>query len=286
MVKFLPWQAKIAAKLVLARLRVPYSTWSRLNLFKHGAMGDVGYALAVFRSHADRANLPAVGSSFTCLELGPGDSLLSALVACARGSARTYLVDAGRYAIDDVDFYRRAADQIFRDDPGLVHPETWRSLDDVLQDCKAVYLTSGLESLKQIPDGTVDWSWSQAVLEHVRRATFGDTLRELRRIAVPGGRSTHRIDFQDHLGGRLNNLRFSEDWWERDVIASSGFYTNRLRASEVVREAASAGFHVVSAVPDLWPNLPTPRSRLHHEFRGFDDADLLTRCMDLTLAAI
>lgn len=101
---------------------------------------------------------------------------------------------------------------------GLPAPdlEAAQNLDDVLEVCGAVYGTKGLASLKELPDRSVDPVWSRAVLEHIRRAKFAETMRELRRILKPGGVCSHGIDLQDHLAGALNNLRFPERIWDRN----------------------------------------------------------------------
>ena len=281
------WRVKIAAKIVLARLPVSYTTWSRLNLFKHGAMQNVGYARSVFERHFDRSGLSGgAREGFTCLELGPGDSLLSALFARLNGARTTFLVDAGSFAERDVAFYRAAAEEILGEHSAMTQAHSWNSTSDMLRDCRAEYLTDGLTSLRGLADGSIDWSWSQAVLEHVKRAEFQATLNELRRITRTGGRSTHRIDFQDHLGGRLNSLRFSEHRWEGALFANSGFYTNRLRCSEVVAAAERAGFAVTTLEPDSWDVLPTPRSRMDPSFRTLSEDDLLVRWVDITLTAV
>jgi len=282
----IPWQVKIATKILLSRLPLPYSFWSRVNLFKHGGMQDVGYASQVFATHFKRSGLEGKNANgFVCLELGPGDSLLTAILARARGAVKTYIVDTGPFAVRDVGFYRDSAACILDGTNIGISPALWKSVEDMLEDCNATYLTAGLASLRLVPDGTVDWSWSQAVLEHVRRAHFIPTLRELRRVANVGGRSTHRIDLQDHLGGRLNSLRFSHARWEGKLFSESGFYTNRLRCSEIIAAVKTAGFRVVCAEPDLWESVPTPRLQMNAAFRDLSDTDLRTRWVDLTLAA-
>lgn len=280
-----PWQVKIGAKILLSRLPIPYAVWSRINMFKHGHMLESGYARAVFERHFDRSGLRDSGKAFVCLELGPGDSLMSALFARAAGAARTIIVDTGSYASRDISLYREAAREIFE---GAAHPpafEEWTTVDDMLRACNASYLVGGLESLRSLPSGSIDWSWSQAVLEHVKRSDFAETLVELRRLTRAGGRSTHRIDLQDHLGGCLNSLRFSEKTWEGDLFSRSGFYTNRLRRSEIVDAAVQAGFTVLELEPDLWPALPTPRSVMDPAFHEMADVDLRTRWIDIVLVA-
>ena len=274
--RLVPWPVKIGAKIVLARLPVRYNAWRRLQLFRHGAMTDPGYAEEVFRVHA--AHWPA-GTAPTILELGPGDSLYSALLGFRAGAARTWLVDVGPFATPDIALYGRAAEQY-----GLAHRD-WASIEEMLAEVRGEYRTKGIESLREIPDGSVDFIWSHAVLEHVRRAEFAATARELARILRRGGRMSHLVDFKDHLGGALNSLRFSEARWEGDLLSSSGFYTNRLRLSEVQRLFEEAGFAVTIHTRNQWARLPTPRSRLAHEFAGFADQDLLTSEAHLLMRA-
>jgi hypothetical protein len=92
----LPWWAKIAAKLILARLPLGGRTWQSLGLFSPGEMDDPDYALAVFEAHYQAMGYPAPG--FRYVELGPGDSLASAVIAKAHGAVGGWLIDSGAYA--------------------------------------------------------------------------------------------------------------------------------------------------------------------------------------------
>lgn len=76
-----------------------------------------------------------------------------------------------------------------------------QSREDVLVICGAKYLSNGLSSLKAIADGSVDFIFSQAVLEHVRRHEFLETMQECYRILRAGGSASHSVDLKDHLGG-------------------------------------------------------------------------------------
>lgn len=71
-----------------------------------------------------------------------------------------------------------------------------RSVSDMLALMNTEYLTSGLNSLKSIPSNSVDFIWSHAVLEHVRRAEFQETMKELRRIVRQDGVVSHRTDLR------------------------------------------------------------------------------------------
>ena len=69
------WRTKIIAKLILSRLPFSYNYWSKIGLFRHGAMDDYSYAWKVLNIHT---KLLDNKSNWVGLELGPGDGLLSA----------------------------------------------------------------------------------------------------------------------------------------------------------------------------------------------------------------
>lgn len=272
-----PWWAKIGAKVALARLPVPMRAWHRLGLFVPGFMRDPGYAIGVFEAHWRRAGSPAPG--FTYLELGPGESAATAIVAWAFGASGGALVDAGDFAVRDIEAYRPLLDKLAeypraRDVSGL---RAHASLDSLLAAVNAQVRTDGLDGLKSLPADSVDLVFSQAVLEHVPAAEFAATARELHRIQRASGVGSHRVDFKDHLQGSLNSLRFSETVWERPWFAKhSGFYTNRLRLSAVTAAFESAGFAVAIAEQKRWHTPPLPRAALAPAFRALSDDDLRT----------
>jgi SAM-dependent methyltransferase len=152
-----------------------------------------------------------------------------------------------------------------------------RDIDAVLERCGARYMTHGLDSLRDIESASVDFVFSNAVLEHIRRHEFTETMRELRRILKPAGIGSHQVDLSDHLGGALNNLRFSATVWEGRLFAMSGFYTNRIGHSQMLEIFNQAGFDATTTRIDRWPSLPTPKQRMAPEFRGIADEELCIR---------
>jgi SAM-dependent methyltransferase len=271
--KFIPWWARIAVKLVLSRLPVGYGLWRRLNLFSHGAMHRVDYALNVFQQHFARRPVGS-DSNLVLLEIGPGDSLLSAVIGAAYGAQYTYLIDVGAFATADVTLYRDAIRTLRTH--GLTPPtlDGVVNTEDLLRACRASYSTQGLASLREIPTGSVDFVWSHAVLEHIRRHEFLDFMRETRRVLREGGICSHQIDLQDHLGGALNNMRIPSRWWEAEWMARSGFYTNRMRQSDMLRAFEAAGFVAKLVTSTRWETTPTPRRALAREFQGFGAEEL------------
>jgi SAM-dependent methyltransferase len=281
--RLIPWQAKILAKIVLSRLPVANAIWHRMNMFSHGAMDRPEYALGVFHSHYNRTHFGRKELGFVALEIGPGDSISSAIIARAHGASRCVLVDAGSYATKDLKSYRAIAKLLA--DRGLDAPVIGEasSLDEILAICGGVYLTNGFASLRDLPSGSVDFIWSHAVLEHIRRDEFLPTMKELRRIIRLDGACSHRVDLQDHLGGGLNNMRIPTRLWERDWMARSGFYTNRIRMRQMVSLFEEAGFVVDVPWVAEWSRVPTARSSLAREFQHLPDTDLLVYAFDALL---
>ncbi len=279
------WPLKIAAKIVLARLPIPYKYWKRLGMFQHGQMNTGSYALKVFGVHRDKAFPNGLPANFTFLELGPGDSIASALVAKAHGAGRVVLVDAGNYADKTLETYRAIARDLAA--AGLAVPdlEAARTFDDVLAACNADYMTGGLAALSSLPASSFDFIISHSVLEHIRKGDFDSTMRELSRLVAPSGRISHSIDFKDHLAYSLNNLRFPEKIWEADFFANSGFYTNRLRASQILQKMQAANGEIVHSDTGRWETLPLPRDKMLEPFRSMSDDDLLIRHMHVVLKA-
>jgi SAM-dependent methyltransferase len=277
--KFVPWWAKIAAKIVLARTRLDYRRWQKWGLFVHGAMDRPAYAVRVVRAHLERVGWHTCEGK-VLLELGPGDSLASAVIARTLGARRTYLVDAGRFATTDLGAYVELQRYLERE--GLRPPDvaSCAAFEDMLTLCGAEYITDGLPGLRRLPDASVDLVFSQAVLEHVRLSEFDDTQREVRRVLRPDGMASHQVDLKDHLGGALNSLRFTRETWESPLMSESGFYTNRLRFSEILASMRNAG--LAPAVTDVrrWSALPTSRPKLAAQFQAMSDSELAVHQFD------
>ena len=281
----LPWQVKIIAKLVMAQLPLRYRFWQKLTLFQHGDMERPEYALAVFQKHFRQTGFDKRPAGFVVLELGPGDSLFTAPIAHAYGAGEVHLVDSGAFARQDMRPYRVLEQFLVKNGFYAPDMEEVQSVSDLLQKYSARYYTNGLDSLRAIPSKSVDLLFSQAVLEHIRRADFFDVLRETRRLLKPDGVCSHRVDLQDHLGNALNNLRFSEWLWEKPFMANSGFYTNRIRFSEMLDLVRSADFEVVDVLVDRWERIPTPKKSMAHPFRDLPIQELLVSGFDLVLRA-
>jgi SAM-dependent methyltransferase len=278
-----PWQLKIAAKVILSRVPLSPKLLSRAGVFQVGGMRRPEYAVNVFRRHFTNAVFARKDLPFVVLELGPGFSVFSAVIARAFGASASYAVDASPLSATDVHYYRELA--TYLSENGFHPPslESCNTLDEVLKECSGTYLTQGVDSLKTIPTASVDFIFSHTVLQHVRRKDFAALLAELRRIQRPDGVGSHTLSLADILGGNLNDLRFSQKTWESSLMANSGFYTNRIRYNEYLNYFRDAGF-----VPQVYriaqfESLPTPRHKMSPEFAALPDSDLQISGFDVYL---
>ena len=288
-----PWWVKIFFKIALSRLPVPYRFWKNLQLFQHGDMNKPSTALDNFLEHAKTGGVIDLSgstlkfntkeSNFSVLELGPGDSLFSAAIVKSLGGSQSWLVDAGAYAVSDMSAYKNFCAYLQNKNFPIHSMVDVTQVDDFLRQCGSVYLTEGIQSLASIPTCSVDYCFSNAVLEHIPRQDFARMASELFRMLKDDGVCVHRVDLRDHLGGGLNNLRFSEKIWEGSLFKKSGFYTNRIRFSEMLNLFRAAGFHCSCSRITRWERSPIERRSLDVQFSGLSDDDLLISSFDLVL---
>ena len=249
------WLLKIIAKIILSRIPMMYQIWQRLGLFRHGKMDNAEYAIETFMFHIKNCNFYNKQNGLTILEIGPGDSVASALIAKSINS-KCILIDTGNFLSNNLNDYKNLAEKLVKlgfSPPDLSHAEC---IQDILNVCDAQYYTDGLKSLKNLDSDSIDMIFSQAVLEHVRLDIFDETIAELRRVLKSNGTSSHEIDLKDHLGFSLNNLRFSKNLWESNLFSNSGFYTNRLRYSEIINIFKKNNFKVNIIRQKKWNELP------------------------------
>lgn len=277
------WALKIAAKILISRLPIPYDWWRSLGIFRHGQMDNFEYCLKIFELHADRAYPQGIPPALTVLELGPGDSIASAIIANALGVKQTYLVDVGNYANKNIVFYKSLVNYLRESGLNPTDLSEAKTIDDVLRVTNSYYLTNGLESLKEIASSSIDFVWSHSVLEHIRKHELDTFLKEIYRIMKPRAYASHNIDFQDHLVRGLNNLRFSEKVWESALFVNSGFYTNRIPAIKMHSMFRDIGFTLEQEQFGRWAKIPTPLTSLHKDFQIFSERELINRTSHVLL---
>ena len=281
-----PWWLKIFTKVILSRLPIKYSTWRSISLFCHSApnVNESATALKIIERYLSIAQqYITLEKDYNCLELGPGDSIITSLAAKKRGAKKYWLVDIEKYASTDL---KHLVDTSL--DMGIIHDHysKFHSTEDFLEYNQIQYKTEGMQSYTEIPSSSIDLIWSKSVLEHIHIEKFENTLTELHRILKHNSVAIHSIDFRDHLSSSINNLRFNKAIWESYLFRNSGFYTNRLRPSQMIDLFSKNGFDVSIFRQDFNDKLSLPRTKLSKDFRELSDDDLRTTGMILVARAI
>lgn len=213
----------------------------------------------------------------TICELGPGQHLSHAFLEYQMGAKKEWLLEIADFAhIDNLavldNVLLDSSQCLKRELPQLQSGEAWKSY---LEKINAVYSINGLEGYKAIPDNSVDYCFSYAVIEHIRKDIFMDTIEQMYRFMREGGVCYHTVDFTDHMGGKKNQLRFNESIWEDDVHHNMDNYTNRFSCSQIVGSLKRVGFRKVKIIKQLsFKDLPIKRKYVAKEFEHTTDADL------------
>ena len=273
----IPWRLKILLKIILARLPFNIHTfWRNLGMFRHGNMDSTSYVISNFfnlLNHAALNSQKCDGLSF--LEVGAGDSIGSGVVASAFGM-KPYIIDVDAFATKDIEFYKNIIREL--DNPILdISENDFISYEQMIKKLDITYLTNGTSSFEKINNNSINIIISQACLEHVRKKEFKFFMDENYRVCKKGALSIHSIDFKDHLDYSLNNLRFSEGFWESEFISSSGFYTNRLRYCDMKEVFLKSGFEIIKEDLSLWNELPLRKTKFNQDFIDYDESDLLVK---------
>ena len=161
-----PWWVKILLKIILSRLNVSYRVWQRIGIFRHGLMNEPEYAFSTFLKHYESASFDKKDDGFVMLELGPGDSVASGIIARCFGAQKSLLVDKGNDALSSFEKYDGLLDYLGKKHSKFDIEGKTVSVDNLESEWGINYLTGGLESLKAIPDASIDYLWTQSVLEH------------------------------------------------------------------------------------------------------------------------
>lgn len=249
----IPWPVKFGAKLLLGAARVDYRYLKRARIIEHGRMEEAGFSRAVFNRHvitplAERHRVP----NGLLLELGPGDSVTTGFLGRASGFAAVALVDTGVYADLRPCAVNQANNELQAGMPVLPEHSSAAEVLACLSRVEIRYMTNGLQSLRELPAGSVYHSFSNTVLQHVHRCDLGETIRMLGRAHAPGSLCSHLIKFTDHFSGGFLNHRFPEWLMESELIKRAHLYTNRVSVEEFLDLFSGAGFELDTVAVDFY----------------------------------
>lgn len=275
-----PWWVKLGAKLGLAAIGIHGGRARVFGIARHSfAATDPAKLLSPPQAWMEQAEALIGRRPRAVLEIGPGGMVVRAPVLAGLGARRIWFADPADSAPLQTAPYAAAA--ALARAHGVPAPDLagCRDRGAVLARCHATLLIGGPAALAAIPDGSIDLVVSEAVLEHVRREDLVPLLLQLRRVTAPDGIGLHAIDFQDHLGGGLQHLRFSDAFWASPLVGRAGIYVNRLGLSSMVGRFRRAGFLVTVAEAVVWDRRPTGPARPHPEAMRPAADDLVARAM-------
>lgn len=273
-----PWWIKLGLKLGLAAVGLHGGRARALGIARPSYDAtDPGKLVGAPRHWMDRAEALIGRRPRAVLEIGPGGMVVRAPVMAGLGARRIWYADTADSAPKAVGPYLAAARLAGAE--GLPVPDL-RGCSDrgaALARCGANLVIGGPAALAAIPDGSIDLVVSEAVLEHVRREDLAPLLQQLRRVTAPDGVGLHFIDFQDHLGGGLQHLRFSDVFWASPLVGRAGVYVNRFGLSTMVGRFRRAGFEVTVAEAMMWERRPAGPAKPHPEAMRPAADDLVAR---------
>jgi len=115
------------------------------------------------------------------------------------------------------------------------------------------YISKGNATALDLPDNSVDYFFSNYVLEHIPPDIIGSILLEARRVMRKDGLLIHIIDPSDHFAhhdysiSSINFLQYGEEEWH-NIAGNRFFYLNRLRAYEYYELFERYGIKILHTV--------------------------------------
>ena len=217
-------------------LRFEPANFQILDSRPDGIERDVDYSFKVVDAYLSR--LPGgrdqlVGAS--AVEIGPGHNLGTALCLKALG-ARVTVVDRFPPAWDDVyhpRLYAALHDRLRQERPTWDRAPIRTVVERGDHEPVVTCIAAAAESVPSIADGSIDLTFSNAVLEH--SFDLESTIAEIGRITRPGGWAVHQLDHRDHrdFSRPLEYLVLPDDRFEVIFDELHGECGNRLRRHEV-----------------------------------------------------
>jgi hypothetical protein len=130
-----------------------------------------------------------------------------------------------------------------------------------------------------LPPKSIDFFFSNGVLEYIPRPILAGILEEARRLAAPGAVMSHRLNLIDQFSyfdqsiTPYNFLRYTSDQWR--WRNSPLIWQNRLRISDYRTLLNDAGFQVVREENVSGKSEDLKGVKLAPEFHGYRNEDLI-----------
>jgi SAM-dependent methyltransferase len=188
------------------------------------------------------------------LEIGSGTEFCLAVLLLATGARRIVNVEIDSYRfINSAALYQRLVERAAEEtDLAISWPPAGLIIENdgatVRPDPQLITLHLGRSAaIVPEPDGSVDVTFSVAVLEHVRGKAMRHVARELYRLTRQGGVGYHSVDLADHYSRLTDPFRFLRlTPLEYQLMYSHrGSSSNRLRIDDIEAIYRDSGFSEV-----------------------------------------
>ncbi len=216
------------------------------------------------------------------LEIGNGNSIVTALYMVAWGAKKVYLVDRFKHLFwDDKDKSLHNKIISIIKESAAPKKELLTDLFKTAANGKILLNNDYIEIIKAdakaipLQAESFDLIVSNAVLERVHYPV--QVVSELSRLSKKGGISIHEIDLRDHFvkNEPLRLLQYSNFAWNLMTWNRSG-YTNRLRKSEWENIFSENGFDIAEHQEKLNLTEELKNKVFAEKFRKISDSDLKT----------
>lgn len=187
-----------------------YRLFHLVGIFKHAPRVDYDYSLFIWDKHFNDVKFYLKDKN-NCLELGPGLSLYSSYFAEKEGFKKIYYIDKEKIA----------------------------KIEKNLQ-IDQEYLVNGLNSLFSIKKSSINYVFSNSVLQYVSDKEIDQFIFQLRKISSYGCIHSHEIDFLDMVDRSRNSLC--------KINPRLRFYTNRIKKEEWIELFELNNFEILKIV--------------------------------------
>ena len=202
---------------------------------RNGLMDDLNYCKNIFKKHV--LNIKRNEEIKNILEIGPGDSCFTALLAL-------------RNNFDSITLIDKNSDQLLSTlqnlkDIGIKIKKlnSYENLDifSFYEGKKSVNVYILKEDFKKIPSIKLpsnDIIFSNAVLQHLDKKQLMNLLEFCKRVSNKRTIHSHQIRFTDHLTGSnqfFDHYKVPKFIWESKLLKKYPFWTNRLDLNKFIK---------------------------------------------------
>lgn len=166
----------------------------------------------------------------TILELGPGGSIGFGILALKNGASKYLTIDDGIHTFitkKQLKWYTKLADN----DQNFIKKIFTKKDNKYLYNKDEIkFISINQKSRYSLPNNSVDFIYSCAVLEHVHNLDL--CFSEMSRVLKSGGVMNHQVDLRDHIFSQ-DSLWFLliKDSIFKKLFSKTGEYVNRKRFS-------------------------------------------------------